>query len=127
MSDKPHKNPRAPQKRHLQKQAPPLTQEQKAAALAAREKEVADAKVERERVELYGKSVEKMSHRQLRGEFVRLIKREHSGKPPEPQAGLNIALASIFLTVLDNTHTAVEKSTRPDQINPNGRLHAYPR
>ena len=128
MSDKkPHKNPKTSQKRHLQKQAPPLTAEQKAAALAAREKEVAEAKAEQERVELYGKSVPKMSHRQLRGEFVRLIRREHSGKPPEPQAGLNIALASVFLTVLDNTHTVVEKSTRPNQINPNGRLHSYPR
>ncbi len=120
---KKHKNP----KRHLQKQALPLTAEQKAAALATREKEVAEAKAEQERIELYGKSVPKMSHRQLRGELVRLIKREHSGKPPVPQAGLNICLASIFLTVLDNTHTVVEKSTRPDQINPNGRLHAYPR
>lgn len=124
MSDKkPHKNP----KRHLQKQAPVLTLEQKAALLAAREKAVADEKAERERVELFGKSVEKMSHRQLRGELKRLIRREYSGKPPVANAGLTIGLGAILLTVLDNTKTVPDKHTRPDQINPNGHLQSYPR
>src|SRR6266403_2264264 len=126
MSDKQkHKNP----KQYSKQKAPAdvLSPEEQAKLRAALEKEAADRKAEQQCIELYGKSVPKMSHRQLRGELVRLIKREHSGKPPVPQAGLNICLASIFLTVLDNTHTVVEKSTRPDQINPNGRLHAYPR
>jgi hypothetical protein len=126
MSDKQkHKNPRIRQNQKFQ--AAPQTAEERAAALAAHQKAEAEAKAERERIELFGKSVGKMSHRQLRGELKRLIRREYAGKPPEPQAGLNICLASIFLTVLENTHTVVEKHTRPDQINPNGRLHAYPR
>ena len=101
---------------------PSLTPEQQAAVLAAREKALADAKAERERVELYGKNVEKMSHKQLRGELRRTIKREHAGRPPAPQAGLTIAFASIFLAVLDNTRTSPVtedgRRLRKDQLNP---------
>jgi len=115
------------QKRHLNKKAPVLTPEEQAKVLADKQAAAAEAEKERQRIELYGKAVPKMSHRQLRGELRRLIKREYSGKPPQPQAGLNIALGTIFLTVLENTKTVVEKHTRPDQINPFGVLHTYPR
>ena len=123
-------------KRLMQKKAPVLTPEEQAKALAARQQAETDAKAERERVELYGKSVEKMSHRQLRSELVKTIKRKHAGRPPQPQAGLTIGLASIFLAVLDNTQTVPVFETdkkgkpirvaRPDQINPTGKLSAYP-
>lgn len=126
MSDKQHKNPKQYSKRPPQRKAP-VTPEEQAAALAAREKAAAEEKAERQRVELYGKSVVKMSHRQLRGELRRLVKREYAGKPPEPQAGLNILLGSVFLTVLENTKTVTDKCTRPDQINPFYVLESYPR
>lgn len=126
MSDKP-KNPKQHSKSPLQKMAPTLTLEEQAKVLAEVLAAKAKAIEERQRVELYGKNVEKMSHRQLRGELRRLIRREHAGKPPEPQAGLNIALASVFLTVLNNTKTVVDKHTRRDQINPQGKLESYPR
>lgn len=123
MSDKPqHKNPRVPnQKRHFQKQAPVVSPEEQAKILAARQVAAEEAEKERQRVELYGKSVEKMSHRQLRSELVKSVKREYSGRPPQPQAGLTIALSTIFLSVLDNTKTVVDKHTRRDQINPSPR------
>ena len=70
------------QKKHKKVSLPPLTPEQQAAVLAQIEKTRADAKAERERIELYGKNVEKMSHKQFRGELVRTIKREHAGRPP---------------------------------------------
>src|SRR5713226_7308713 len=121
MSSKPqHKNPRLPQKRRPEQKVS-LTPEEQAAVLVAQQKADAEAKVERERVELFGKSVQKMSHRQLRGELRRAIRREYTGKPPEPQAGLNICLATIFLVVFDNTKTA-DNTLRRDQINPNNRL-----
>jgi len=110
------------QKKHKKVSLPPLTPEQQAAVLAQIEKTRADAKAERERIELYGKNVEKMSHRQLRGELTRTIKREHAGRPPAPQAGLTIAFATIFLAVLDNTRTSPVtedgRHLRKDQINP---------
>ena len=100
------------------KKAPVLTQEEQAAVLAEVKKRQEDAKVERERIELYGKSLHKMTDRQVQKELKKVIRREYSGKPPAPQAGLTIALATILSTVLENTKT--------DQ-NPNGRLHSYPR
>lgn len=120
-------NSKSQQRRHqIQKKAPALTPEQLAAVLVEFQKKVAEAKAERERVELYGKSTKHMSHRQLRGELHRAIRREHTGKPPEPQAGLTILLSTILLTVLDNTETG-ETRLRRDQINPFGKLAAYPR
>ena len=126
MSDKQkHKNPRIRQNQKFQ--AAPQTAEERAAALAAHQKAEAEAKVERERIELFGKSVGKMSHRQLRGELKRLIRREYSGKPPVANAGLTIGLGAVLLAVLDNTKTVPDKHTRPDQINPFGKLSSYPR
>jgi hypothetical protein len=122
MSDKKHQKRPHPKK----KQAPQLSPEEKAVLLAAMQKAAEEREAERQRIELYGKAVGKMSHRQLRGELVRAVKREYAGKPPQPQAGMNICLASIFLTVLDNTRTEA-KGLRPDQINPFGKLAAYPR
>jgi hypothetical protein len=92
--------------------------EDKAKILAAVLKAQEDAKAERERIELFSKSLPKLSHRQLRGELKRAVRREYAGKPPQPQAGLNIALAAILFTVLENTKT-------PE--NPFGKLHSYPR
>jgi hypothetical protein len=109
----------------LQKKAPALTPEEQAKFLAARQKAAEEREAERQRVELYGKTVGVMSHRQLRGELRRAIRREHAGKPPQPQAGLTICLSTILLTILDNTKTA-EKKLRPDQINISGRLTSYP-
>jgi regulator of protease activity HflC (stomatin/prohibitin superfamily) len=124
MSDKQnyqkHRAPRKPEK----KAAPVLTPEEQAAVLAARVKAEAEAKAERERIELYGKSLPKLSHRQLQGELRRTIKREYAGKPPQPQAGLTILYATVLSEVLNNTKTIYYN--RPDQINPNGRLHPYP-
>lgn len=108
------------------KKAPALTPEQQAEVLAAKQMAQEEAVKERERVELYGKSVEKMSHRQLSAELRKTIRREHTGRPPQPQAGLTILYASILSTILDSTRTSMDKP-RPDQINPNGRLYAYPR
>lgn len=124
-------------KPHFQKIVSNLpTPEEQAKIVAAQQQAAAEEKAERERIELYGKSVRKMSHRQLRGELHRAVRREYSGKPAEPQAGLNICLASIFLTVLDNTKTSEifethedgtpKRVARPDQINPKFSLHAYP-
>jgi hypothetical protein len=123
-------------KKQAKKKAPQLTPEEQAKVLAAQQAAAKEAENERERVELYGKSVEKMSHRQLRSELVKTIKREYAGKPPEPQAGMTIAFASILLTVFDNTKTSTVFETdrkgkptrvaRPDQINPHGKLEAYP-
>lgn len=129
---------RSQQKRHkAQKVVSNLpTPEEIAKIVAAQQQAAADEKAERERIELYGKSVRKMSHRQLRGELHRAVRREYSGKPAEPQAGLNICLASIFLTVLENTKTSEifethedgtpKRVARHDQINPKFNLHAYP-
>lgn len=135
MSDKTHLGPRNPRK----SKAPvpvKITPEEAAKIIAARQKANEEAEAERQRVQLYGKSVEKMSHRQLRSEFVKTIRREHAGRPPVAIPGLTIAIASIMLTVLDNTKTSpvfeTDKDGKPtrvarlDQINQLGRLHAYP-
>jgi hypothetical protein len=100
------------------KAAAALTAEQQAAALADVFVRKAEAKAERERVELYGKSLQNRSDRQIRSELKRIIRKEHAGKPPQPQAGLTILYASVLLTVLENTKT---------RENPSGRLDAYPR
>lgn len=134
MSDKQkHKNPRT---RHPQKLAPKVTPEEQAKILAAQEQAEKERNEEAERVRLYGYAVEKMSHRQLRSELVKTIKREHAGRPPEPIPGLTIAFAAVLLTVLDNTRTSpvfeTDKNGKPtrvarlDQINQLGRLHPYP-
>jgi len=112
-------------KRHLKKKAPALTPEEQAKFLADKAAAEAAAKAERERIELYGKALPNLSHRQLRSELVKTVKREYAGRPPQPQAGLTIAFATVLLAVLDNTRTA-EKKLRPDQINPKGKLHTYP-
>jgi CRISPR/Cas system endoribonuclease Cas6 (RAMP superfamily) len=101
-----------------QKKATPLTPEEQAAYLAAQKLAAEEREKERQRVELYGKSLGKMTDHQVQKELKKVIRREYSGKPPAPQAGLTIALATILSTVLENTKT--------DQ-NPNGRLHSYPR
>lgn len=105
-------------KPHLKKKAPALTPEEQAAALATFEKRQAEEKAERERIEIYGKSLSRMPQRQLQGELRRTIRREYAGKPPQPQAGLTIAFATVLATVLKNTKT---------RENPFARLSAYPR
>lgn len=135
MSDKQkHKNPRSRQ--NVKTPLVPLTAEQKAQIEVARQQAEKEANEEAARLQLYGKSVENMSHRQLRSELVKTIKREHTGRPPEPIPGLTIAFAAVLLTVLDNTKTSpvfeTDKNGKPtrvarlDQINTLGRLHPYP-
>jgi len=119
--------PVSDKKNFKKSKAAPLTAEEQAQIRADLAKRQAEEKAERERIEVYGKSVPKMSHRQLRGELVRAIKREHAGRPPEPIAGLTIAWSTVLLAVLDNTKTVVGKHTRPDQVNPWGKLDSYPR
>jgi hypothetical protein len=120
MSDKQNRKPKV--------KVPPvvLTAEQIAANKAALELRNAELKAERDRVEQYGKDVQKMSHSQLRAELKKTIRKEHAGRPPEPQAGLTIALASIFLTVLDNTRTAMDVKLRRDQYNPTAKKTMNP-
>lgn len=100
------------------KKALVLTPEEQAQILATQKLAAEEREKERQRIELYGKSLPKLSYRQLRGELKRLIRREHAGKPPEPQAGLTIALGVILSEVLSNTQT-------PE--NPFAKLAAYPR
>jgi hypothetical protein len=107
MSDKP---------RHQKKPVAQLTPEQLAEQKIAREKAAADAKAEAERIQLFGERVEKMTHKQLAGELRRTIRREYAGKPPQPQAGLNILYGSVLLTVLENTQT---------KENPFAKLSSY--
>ena len=57
-----------------------------------------------------------LSHRQLRGELNRKIRRDKTKEGYNP--GLDLALATVFLTVLEGTKTAQ---------NPKGRLSHYVR
>ena len=109
-----------PHQKHKKVATPPPSPEQLAAAKAAAEKAEADAKAERERIALYGKAVEKMSHRQLRSELTKTIRREHfkEGGKKLPVAGLTITFGTVLLAVLDNTRTASDVRLRKDQINP---------
>jgi hypothetical protein len=103
---------------------PTSTPEQIAANKAAAEKAEAEAKAERERVELYAKSAEKMSHRQLSAELKKTVRREHvkEGGKRVPVAGLTIAFATILSAMLDNTSTSPVtedgRRLRKDQLNP---------
>ena len=106
------------QNRHKKALAVVLSPEEQAKILADRAAKEAEQKAERERIELFGKSVEGMSHRQLVSELRKAVKREYSGRPPQPKAGPNIAWASVMLIVLENTQT---------KENPFAKLSAYPR
>ena len=118
------------QKRHKKTPIAVLTPEQIAANKAAREQAEAEAKAEQERIELYGKSVQTMSHRQLRSELKKAIKREHvkeaGRRRPVPVAGLTIAFGSILLAVLDSTRTAPDPKLRKDQFNPSSDKRMCP-
>ena len=106
------------QKRHQKPKAELLTPEQQAELAVLVKKAEEEKKAEAERVRLFNDTVPKMSHRQLRGTLRGLIKREHIGKPPQPVAGLTIALSTVLLTVLENTKT---------KENPFAKMSAYPR
>ena len=95
-----------------------LTAEQLAERAAA-------AKEEQLRLENYDRSLVKMSHRQLRGELKRAVKKEYAGKPPQAQPGLTIAFATILSAVLDNTRS-MDTRLRPDQRNPNSGKRMCP-
>ena len=95
-------------------------------------------KEERERDLVAAGELEKrlphLSHRQLRGELRCIERGERIGKGSF-RPGQRIAFATALLAVLDVTKTAPlfetnnkgkTRTARPDQINPNGRLHAYP-
>jgi len=87
------------------------------------------AKVEAKRLEVYENFLSEASHRQLQGEFKRTIRAEHFKEPGKktktPIPGLTIAFATVLSAVLDNSKT-LETRLRPNQINPKGKLHAYP-
>lgn len=93
-----------------QKKAPVLTPEEQVKAAAAVLVAQQEAKAKRERVELYGKSVEKMSFRQLRGELRRESRR------PSDTSPLTAGLASVLLTVLTNTKTAENPTAKSRMI-----------
>jgi len=109
----------------------PTDEERKAllkAKAAARE---ADRKVAEE----LAPKIPHMSHRQLRAELVRIADR---GKTKEGiNGGLENAIASALLVVLDNTKTSPvfefkpdgtpKRVARLDQINQLGRMASYPR
>lgn len=86
----------------------PLTPEEQAKVIAARETAAAEQKAERERVELFGKSVQGMSHRSLVKTLDRLIKRERvktGVKAYENLPGLTVAFGVVLKNVLVNTQT----------------------
>jgi hypothetical protein len=108
------------QKRH-QRTAPKvaLTPEQEAQLKASAAKAEADRLAEAKRLQDWGKFVEKATIPQLKGEIRRIIRKEHVkvGKDLyEPQAGLTIAFATVFATILDTTK----------ETNPKAKLSAYP-
>lgn len=82
-----------------------------------------------------GERLPAMSHRQLRNELKRVERGERRGKDWNPS--LRISFVTALLAVFDNTQTSKVFETdhkgnptrvaRPDQINPKGRLFAYPR
>ena len=94
-------------------------------------------KEEREKDLVAARDLEKrlphLSHHQLRSELKRIARDERTGKGSF-RPSLRIAFATVLLTVLDSTKTTPlfetnkgkARTARPDQINPNGRLHAYP-
>jgi hypothetical protein len=103
-----------------------LTPEQIAANKVAQEQREAELKAERERIELYGKNVQTMSHAQLSAELKKTIKRESFKEAGQrkrtPAAGLTIAFATILDAVFTNTRTSPVtedgRRLRKDQINP---------
>jgi hypothetical protein len=102
---------------------PILTPEEKQARAEA-------AALEAKRLATYGGFLQSASHRQLQGELKRTIRAEHFKEPGKksktPIPGLTILFATILSTVLDNTKTQPINGQRKDQINPKGKLHAYP-
>lgn len=107
------------QARHAKKAVPVvLTAEQAAAQKAAALKAAEEAKAEAERFLVWEKQVPKMSTQQIKGEVRRLLKREHVkvGKDQyEPLAGLTIAFASVFDTILNSTHTLYNRYDKPER------------
>lgn len=110
------------QKRHRKAVVQQVLSPEEAAKLkAAIEKAELERKAEAERLANWGKSVETMDQRQLHGEVKRLLRQERTkvGKGVyEPIAGLTVAFATIFDTVLTTTKT---------KENPFGRLSCYVR
>jgi hypothetical protein len=86
-----------------------LTPEQQKALKDARAKE---RKEDLERAVALEKQLPKMSFRQVRGALKSQARKPNDGSP------LSSAIATICLTMLDNTKTPQ---------NPKGRLQAYPR
>jgi len=95
--------------------AQPLTPEQVQhlrMELAAR---VLEQQQAQERAEKYGKSLSKMSHKQLRGELKRTVRRNLSKEGHG--AGMELCMGIILSTVFENTKT---------KENPKGRVGCYP-
>lgn len=106
-------------------------EEKKALAKAKADARAADRKVAEE----LAPQIPSMSHRQLRGHLVRISNRGRGKEGFLPS--LDAALATVCLTVLDNTKTSPvfemkadgtpTRVARLDQINRLGRMAAYPR
>jgi hypothetical protein len=117
----------------------PITPEEQAKLLAAREKQQADEKAERERIELYGANVKGMSHRALVSTLTSLVKRERvktGVKMYESIPGLTAAWGVVLLSTLVNVKTPsnvfeADQDGRPtrvarlDQMNELGALAHY--
>jgi len=97
-----------------EKKREPKKQLTEAELKAIREARAKAREEDRARANVLEAKVGGMSHRQLRGELNRKIKRDKTKEGYMP--GLDLALATVFLTVLDGTKTTQ---------NPSGRLSHY--
>lgn len=102
----------------------PLTPEEQAKVIAAREAAALEAKNEAERIKLYGLNVQGSSHRALVKTLDRLIKRERvktGVKVYENIPGLTVAFGVVLKNVLVNTRTPsnvfeMDQDGRPTRV-----------
>lgn len=86
----------------------PVTPEEQAKIIAAREKQQAEEKAERERLILYNANIKGMSHRALVKTLDKVVKRERvktGVKSYDSLPGLTVAFAVVLGEVLKNTKT----------------------
>lgn len=132
-------------KPHNQKSKPakskpaPLTPEEQAKVIAAREAAAVEAKNEAERLNLYGANIQGMSHRALVSTITKMVKRESvktGVKTYEGIPGLTSAWGIVLLSTLVNVKTPSNvfesdadgrptRVARMDQMNELGALAHY--
>jgi len=139
MSDKRPRNLERP--KPAKSKPAPATPEEQAKILAAREKQQAEEKAERERIELFGANVKGMSHRALVSTLTSIVKRERvktGVKAYDNVPGLTAAWGVVLLSTLKNVKTPsnvfeMDQDGRPtrvarlDQMNELGKLAHYVR